>query len=357
MTSTKKYRCSFSNHTYIRHIMSDLPFRQIVNELSFEEGAKSLDYTDRIMSFLAIVLKLADAGMDRALTISRTLTSRTTEGGQALYNWLFDMRSQRECQEERRVLRAMFTKGLNTEDIFPMCNLGEEITLVDNGMQLCTPDYVSGLAVSYHANLPAVSLSCDGRHGNGAYGVNVHVLADDGEDCHVNTKSDCVHTIVNLSQVEKELERIRLESIKVLLHCDSVTVSLAGMLSHLEFSSKAASQLAASDFRQDKEAFQWVCLTLFKLDYAWGQVRSGEEHDFSAAIKMGNCFAPTESRATRNAFSDTRTFLDSAGRPHKCLAHCKNIFLNKRIYFEMPDGDMQRLFVGSVGGHLPIVSE
>lgn len=337
--------------------MSDLPFRQIVNELSFEEGANSPDYTDRIMSFLAIVLKLADSGMDGALTVSRALTSRTTEGGQALYNWLFDMRCRRECQEERRVLRAMFTKGLNTEDIFPMGNWGEEVSLADNGMQLCTPDYVSGLAVSYHTNLPAVSFPCDGRHGDGVYNVNVHVLADDGEDCHVDTKPERVHTIVNLSQVEKELERIRLESIKALLHCDNVSAPLASMLSHLEFSSKASMQLAASDFRQEKQAFQWFCLTLFKLDYAWGQIRSGEEHDFSVAIKMGNCFAPTESVATRSAFAGTRTFQDSDGRPHICLAHCKNIFLNKRIYFEMPHGDAQRLFVGFVGGHLPIVSE
>lgn len=357
MTSTKKCRCSFSDGTSIKYLMSDLPFRQIVNELSFEEGLKSLDYTDRIMSFLAIVLKLAGAGMDRALTVSRMLTSRTTEGGQALYNWLFDMRSQREFQEEKRVLRAMFTKGLNTEDIFPISNFEEDISLVDNGMQLCTADYVSGLTVSYHTNLPAVSLPCDGLHGDGVYDVCIHVLADDGEGCHVETKSDSVHTIVNLSQVEKELERIRLESIKALLHCGSVSVSLADMLTHLEFSSKAAMQLDATNFRQEKQAFQWFCLTLFKLDYAWGQVISGEEHDFSAAIKMGNCFAPTESGATRGAFSDTRTFLDVAGRPHICLAHCKNKFLNKRIYFEMPDGDAQRLFVGSIGGHLPIVSE
>lgn len=337
--------------------MGDLPFRQIVNELSFEEGAASADYANRMMRFLHVVLKLANAGMDKSLTVSRRLTSRTTEGGRALYEWLFDLRNRAEYHEEKSVLRSMFTKGLNTEDIFPMCDFAEEISFADDGMQLCTADYMSGLVVSYHLNLPAVSFPCDGRHCDGVYNIDIRTLRDVGGDCTLGTKPESIHTVVNLSQVNKELDRIRLESIKALMDCDSITGVFNDMLPHLEFSTKAAIQLDASDFRHDKQAFQWFCLTLFKLDYAWRQVKSGEERDFFVALNMGNRVAPTESGATRGAYSSERTFLAADGCSHECFAHCKNMFLNKRIYFEKPNSDTQRLFVGCIGGHLPIVSD
>lgn len=331
----------------------DLPLRQVFNERSLRGCVGTNGFGDRMLAFAALVRALQDAGFSFGLAISRRLSARETIEGEKLHEWLFRTFDGVENRERKNVLRTLFTRGLLLEEMLSPIGLDEEVLLEDE--PLSGADWVSGLAASYYLGVPSVSVQAETGHEDGVYRLQIRFL--DRDDVHggIRVKTQDVLSISRIDQIRPSLEAIRLASIRQLEKCEDIRGTLLKMFPRLEFSVHALKQVESRSFSDMHEAFFWYCKMLYEIDFAWTRVREGAARDFFSAFGPVAYMAPSESGVTRASFRDEHTFTGLDGTRHVCFSHCKNKFLNLRIYFDVPSDPAAPIFIGHIGGHCDTV--
>lgn len=334
---------------------TELPLRQIFNEHSLRGCVGADRFGDHLLAFADLVRALQDAGFAFGLALPRRLSVRETAEGAWLYKWLFETADAADAHERKNVLRTLFTHGVLLEEMLSPVGLGEEVLL--GGEPLSGPDWISGLAASYYLGVPSVSVRTEAGHEDGLYRLTIRFLdsADDGREVLRAKEADVV-SISRADQIVPSLEAIRLASIRRLETCDDIPGTVAMLFPRLEFSTHALKQIEHRSFTDVHEAFFWYCKMLFEIDFAWACVQKGAARDFFAAFGSVAYMAPSESGATRASYRDEHTFTGTDGVRHVCFSHCKNKFLNRRIYFEVPSDPSAPVFIGHIGGHCETVN-
>ena len=329
-----------------------IPYRQILNELSFETESCKDAFLQKMKDILSVIDEMATIGFDLSLAYKKEILYENCFYGVKLLEWL---RSHEPCNEDERKLRQRFlhlfmNKGLSLEELY-IPNMALEILYRD------IPLKIAGLSASYHLVLPSISFQNKEFKDEFKFKIKINeaINAENG-DTELQEYEREIYSISQKSQISQIFDDNLKKVVKEIQSGEDILKHQNDIFTKLSFSTEAISQLkkmSKADFT--KNGFPWICEILLYLNHAkYQSLAEGKTLNDIIGYGRGD-FASTESGPTKGRYSSKHCFRWDDGTRRECWAHAKNIALNIRIYFNAGNSE-EKIYIGHIGNPLPVSS-
>ena len=336
----------------------NIPYPQIINELSFQFAASEPDFVRQMKTLYELICEMTQVGFGRMAAFSQSLYDRTCFDQTTFYQWLKVPGRDEKERELKTAMRSLFSKLPFLEDSISPEEQEDDLFFQENQLYpAVTADgrrVVPGLAASYIFSLPSISCFVAEYAEKTNFELTVRSMDNDGNF------EETFCRLISLStkeSVDLIIDGIRKKILKTIRTGADVVawIKNGDVFPYLRFSKTAESQLQSLS-PAATNGFFWFCETLLKLNHAVYKLRKSAGTDLFYFLEPCNV-ARSETTQTQNDTKcrNAHTFLWDDQKSRICFSHAKNKSLNLRIYFCYDNTD-QIVYIGHIGGHLPTIS-